>query len=189
MTRTRLFRSRSSEEKEEEEEEQRQHYSKHNITSSTGMRVIVPLQGVVQGRGGLFLGSVIPCALFYFFQLYLKRHRSQPNPPPPQPPPENSEGQLAEVSVSALPRSLSRVHLSPRSPGGPAYVSGRANSIVKGGDSPHDVGLRKALEDPYHQSGNPDGVIQLGLAENKVGFAFFFGFISMIAWKIQYCFL
>ncbi|KAK4558019.1 hypothetical protein RGQ29_007680 [Quercus rubra] len=168
MTRTRLFRSRSSEEKEEEEEEQRQHYSKHNITSSTGMRVIVPLQGVVQGRGGLFLGSVIPCALFYFFQLYLKRHRSQPNPPPPQPPPENSEGQLAEVSVSALPRSLSRVHLSPRSPGGPAYVSGRANSIVKGGDLPHDVGLRKALEDPYHQSGNPDGVIQLGLAENKL---------------------
>ncbi|KAK7853152.1 putative aminotransferase acs10 [Quercus suber] len=89
MTRTRLFRSRSSEEKEEEEEQQ-QHYSKHNITTSTGMRVIVPLQGVVQGRGGLFLGSVIPCALFYFFQLYLKRHRSQPNPPPPQPPPENS---------------------------------------------------------------------------------------------------
>nr|XP_023918016.1 probable aminotransferase ACS10 [Quercus suber] len=167
MTRTRLFRSRSSEEKEEEEEQQ-QHYSKHNITTSTGMRVIVPLQGVVQGRGGLFLGSVIPCALFYFFQLYLKRHRSQPNPPPPQPPPENSGGQLAEVSVSVLPRSLSRAHISPRSPGGPAYVSGRANSIVKGGDSPHDVGLRKALEDPYHQSGNPDGVIQLGLAENKL---------------------
>lgn len=128
----------------------------------------MPLQGVVQGRGGLFLGSVIPCALFYFFQLYLKRHRSQPNPPPPQPPPENSGGQLAEVSVSVLPRSLSRAHFSPRSPGGPAYVSGRANSIVKGGDSPHDVGLRKALEDPYHQSGNPDGVIQLGLAENKL---------------------
>ncbi|XP_023918016.2 LOW QUALITY PROTEIN: probable aminotransferase ACS10 [Quercus suber] len=165
MTRTRLFRSRSSEEKEEEEEQQ-QHYSKHNITTSTGMRVIVPLQGVVQGRGGLFLGSVIPCALFYFFQLYLKRHRSQPNPPPPQPPPENS-GDSAEVSVSVLPRSLSRAHISPRSPG-TAYVSGRANSIVKGGDSPHDVGLRKALEDPYHQSGNPDGVIQLGLAENKL---------------------
>lgn len=70
--------------------------------------------------------------------------------------------------MSVLPRSLSRVHLSPRSAGGPAYVSGRANLILKNGEWPHDVGLRKASEDPYHESGNPDGVIQLGLAENKL---------------------
>ncbi|GMY30144.1 probable aminotransferase ACS10 [Fagus crenata] len=163
MTRTRLSQTRGS-----EEEEQEENYFSNSTTTTTGMRVIVPLQGVVQGRGGLFLGSVIPCALFYFLQLYLKRHRSEPNPPPPLPPPESSERQLTEVSVSVLPRSLSRVHLSPRSAGGPAYVSGRVNLILKNGEWPHDVGLRKASEDPYHESGNPDGVIQLGLAENKL---------------------
>lgn len=142
------------------------------------MRVIVPLQGVVQGRGGLLLGSVIPCALFYFLQLYLRRPRSDPNPPNPPPSPEGSSsssepvGQLSEVPT--LLRSLSRTHLSPRSGGGPAYVSGRANSIAKDGDSPYYIGLRKASEDPYDELGNPDGVIQLGLAENKVRFCFLF---------------
>ncbi|KAI6672212.1 hypothetical protein NL676_000118 [Syzygium grande] len=44
------------------------------------MRLIVPLQGIVQGRGGLILGSLIPCALFYFLQFHLKRHRSPSRP-------------------------------------------------------------------------------------------------------------
>ena len=46
-----------------------------------GMRIVVPLQGVVQGRGGLVLGSLIPCALFYFLQLYIKRNRPPPGSP------------------------------------------------------------------------------------------------------------
>ncbi|KAI5328694.1 hypothetical protein L3X38_028091 [Prunus dulcis] len=134
---------------------------------TTAMRVIVPLQGVVQGRGGLVLGSVIPCALFYFLQLYLKRHRSNPNPPTPPPSPDSEPaGQLVELPV--LPRSLSRTLLSPRCPGGPVYVSARANSVLKGGQSPYEVGLRKVSEDPYDELGNPDGVIQLGLDENKL---------------------
>ncbi|WCJ26082.1 1-aminocyclopropane-1-carboxylate synthase [Euphorbia peplus] len=136
----------------------------------TAMRVIVPLQGVVQGRGGLFLGSVIPCALFYFLQLYLKRYRSEEdsddsnseNPAAGL----NSEGQLAEVSM--LTRSSSRSLVSPRSPGGPAYLSGRGMGIVKSGDSPYYVGLRKVVEDCYDELDNPDGIIQLGLAENKL---------------------
>ncbi|KAF3448437.1 hypothetical protein FNV43_RR09150 [Rhamnella rubrinervis] len=167
MTQTRSRRTQSSEPDE----------GTKPATSSgggTAMRVIVPLQGVVQGRGGLVLGSVIPCALFYFLQLYLKRHRRDPNPPPSPPSPVGSSspepspsaGQLAEVSV--LPRSLSRIHLSPRGAGGPAYVSGRANLILKGGDSPYYVGLKKVSEDEYDELGNPDGVIQLGLAENKL---------------------
>ena len=146
----------------------------------TAMRLIVPLQGVVQGRGGLFWGSVIPCALFYFLQLYFKRrHRSQPNSPPPTPSPDSSSSpprspitssdKLSEVSL--LPRSLSRLHLSPRSSSGSAFVSGRANSIAKTGDSPYYVGLKKVAEDPYHEIDNPNGIIQLGLAENKVRFA------------------
>ena len=44
--------------------------------------IIVPLQGVAQGRGGLVLGSLIPCALFYFLQLYIKRNCPGPAPPP-----------------------------------------------------------------------------------------------------------
>jgi len=56
-------------------------------------------------------------------------------------------------------------------------VSGRASSVAKSGDSPCDVGLRKVSEDPYDEARNPDGVIQLGLAENKVGlFCFVLGF-------------
>ena len=128
------------------------------------MRVIVPLQGLVQGSGGLVLGSVIPCALFYLLQLYFKRHRSEPTPPPPSP-------KLTEVSE--LHRSLSRAHLSGRGSRAPACVSARANSIVKSGDSPYHVGLKRVSEDPYDELSNPEGVIQLGLAENKVGFVWF----------------
>lgn len=140
----------------------------------TAMRVIVPLQGVVQGRGGLFWGSVIPCALFYFLQLYFKRrHPSPPSSPSPdaaasspQRSPSTSSDKLTEISL--LPRSLSRLHLSPRGSSSAPYVSSRANSIAKAGDSPYFLGLRKAAEDSYHPIHNPDGVIQLGLAENKV---------------------
>lgn len=143
------------------------------------MRVIVPLQGVVQGRGGLFWGSVIPCALFYFLQLYFKnrRHRSPPPPPPshhsppssPDPEPPTTSSSDKHHHVSVLPRSLSRILLSPRGATASAYVSGRASSITRmTADSPYCVGLRKAAEDPYHEIDNPHGVIQLGLAHNTV---------------------
>ena len=139
------------------------------------MRVIVPLQGVVQGRGGLVLGSIIPCALFYFLQFYLKRHRDDPddqnesNSPGENPTTRSpSSGHLEELPE--LTRSLSRVLLSPRSPSGPVSISGRASGILKGADSPYHVGLKRVKEDPYDELGNPNGVIQLGLAENKVGF-------------------
>ncbi|KAK4262672.1 hypothetical protein QN277_028206 [Acacia crassicarpa] len=143
----------------------------------TAMRVIVPLQGVVQGRGGLFLGSVIPCALFYFLQLYFKRrHRTPSNSPPPSsssdatssPPcsPSTSTDKLTEVFL--LPRSLSRILLSPRGASTVPYLSSRANSIVKAENSPYILGLRKVAEDSYHRIDNPNGVIQLGLAENKL---------------------
>lgn len=125
--------------------------------SATAMRVIVPLQGVVQGRGGLVLGSFIPCALFYFLQLYLKRNRSQP------PPPAETPVQVPEVAHE-LVRIHSRSVLSPRT----ALVSSRANSIAKQADSPYYVGLRRESEDLFDDSSNPDGVIQLGLAENTV---------------------
>lgn len=170
MTRTGLFRSRTP---EPEEDAKPTTVNSGRGGGGAAMRVIVPLQGVVQGRGGLFLGSVIPCALFYFLQLYFKRHRDNPNEPdgpnshnPKAPSPLESAGQLMELSGFA--RTYSRNLLSPRSPSGPAYVSGRANCIVKGGDSPYYIGLRKVSDDPYDELDNPNGVIQLGLAENRV---------------------
>ena len=143
------------------------------------MRIIVPLQGVVQGRGGLFLGSVIPCALFYFLQLYLKRYRNDGDDPDSSSSSDDpnsrsgSDGQLTELS--GYHRSASRSLISPRSPGRAAYVSGRVNGIVKSGESVYYVGLRKVVEDPYDELGNPSGVIQVGLAENKVSLRLFFG--------------
>lgn len=152
---------------------------KDRSSSSTNipkMRVIVPLQGVVKGRGGLgglVLGSVIPCALFYFWQLYLKRNRSG-----------GSSGGSGSGGGGGAPArspsgthlvegSLHRVHsrllLSPRGSSGPSQLSSRANSMAKQIDGPYYVGLRRVSEDPYDESCNPDGVIQLGLAENRVG--------------------
>ncbi|GAV86906.1 LOW QUALITY PROTEIN: Aminotran_1_2 domain-containing protein [Cephalotus follicularis] len=138
----------------------------------TAMRVIVPLQGVVQGRGGLVLGSVIP-VLFYFLQLYLKRHRNDPNdnqPEPNDPAPSTSPSSSTEnlPELPGLARSLSRTLLSPRSPRVPVYVSGRVGAILKDSETPYFVGLKKVKEDPYDELVNPNGVIQLGLAENKL---------------------
>lgn len=132
----------------------------------SGMRIIVPLQGVVQGRGGLVLGSVIPCALFYFLQLYLKRNRSysdtdSPSASPASSPPTSS-GDLTNLS-----RSHSRTVLSPRGSSGPVLVSTRASNILRG-ESAYHLGMRKCREDEYDSRTNPDGIIQLGLAENKV---------------------
>ena len=138
------------------------------------MRVVVPLQSVVQGRGGVVLGSVIPCVLFYFLQLYLKRNRSdQTRDSPPSPEADcsgnsslSSSNQLVEFSV--LPRTSSRTFLSPRS-SGHVCVSGRANSIARIGDSSMFVGMRRFLEDSFDEFDNPTGIIQLSVAENKVG--------------------
>ncbi|GMY17439.1 probable aminotransferase ACS12 [Fagus crenata] len=133
-------------------------------TGATGMRLIVPLQGVVQGRGGLILGSLIPCALFYFFQLYLKRHRS-PKPDSNPTSPSQSSSNLAD-----LQRSSSRSNLSSRGSFGPVRVSSRASSIAKPNDSPYYIGLDKVSEDPYDRVHNPNGIIQLGLSENRLCF-------------------
>lgn len=171
MTATRFYRDRHPDQDED---------SRAAVTTSPGgggswvtaMRVIVPLQGLVQGRGGLVLGSVIPCALCYFLQLYMKRHRSCT---PPSSPSSSSE-QLAEGSTGGLQRSLSRVHNSQRGSGGPAHVSSRAGSVLKAEDSLHSVGLKRVEEDPYDEAANPDGIVQLGLAENKVDISYVWSF-------------
>ncbi|KAJ4951709.1 hypothetical protein NE237_028541 [Protea cynaroides] len=128
----------------------------------TVMRIIVPLQGVVQGSGGLVLGSVIPCALFYLLQFYLRRNRSASPPSSSSSP--SSKKQLVEASM--LLRSPS--HLFSRLSTGPAYISSRAYSITNSVDTPYYAGSKNVTEDPYDALNNPDGVMQLGLAENKL---------------------
>lgn len=49
-------------------------------------------------------------------------------------------------------------------------MSSRASSIAKPNDSPYYIGLDKVAGDPYDRLDNPNGVIQLGLAENRVSF-------------------
>ncbi|XP_022970135.1 probable aminotransferase ACS10 [Cucurbita maxima] len=166
MTQNRLFRTRNSKPDEEAE-------SATSCGGRAAMRVVVPLQSVVQGRGGVVLGSVIPCVLFYFLQLYLKRNRSdQTRDSPPSPDADSSgnsslssSNQLVELTV--LPRTLSRTFLSPRS-SGHVCVSGRANSIARIGDSSIFVGMRRFLEDSFDEFDNPTGIIQLSVAENKL---------------------
>ncbi|XP_078161704.1 1-amino-cyclopropane-1-carboxylate synthase 12 isoform X1 [Carex rostrata] len=149
----------------------------HNLSSSRlksdgpEMRIIVPLQGVVQGRGGLVLGSLLPCALFYFLQLYLKsRNRpsqSRPSSPPPLSTPNDhisSPSSPSSASGSSIHRTLSRGLLSPRVH---PSVSSRAAAIARPDeDSSYYVGLKRCREDAYHRVDNPEGILQLGLAEN-----------------------
>ena len=122
------------------------------------MRVIVPLQGVVQGTGGLFWGSVIPCALFYFLQLYFKT-KTPHHPPPPSHKDQDQDS-------TSFHRSLSSNHRHSTSSAS-AYVSPRANSLTAA-NSPYYLGLHKVAVDPYHQTHNPHGVIQLSLHQSTV---------------------
>lgn len=129
-------------------------------SSGTAMRIIVPLQGLVHGRGGLVLGSLIPCALFYLFQLYFKtRNRSSP---------PSSSGDLQDLNAGGIHRSQSRSLLSPRGSLALAPISVRATAVAQSQDSAYYAGMKRCAEDPYDAVSNPNGVIQLGLAENQV---------------------
>ncbi|KDP25569.1 hypothetical protein JCGZ_20725 [Jatropha curcas] len=166
MTRTRFFRSRSP-----EPDEDTTPTTTRSSGGGTPMRVIAPLQAL--GAGPPNQTKILHQPLLVVVELYFKRHRddqSDSDDPNPQnqaaPSPSGSEGKLMELS--GFTRSTSRSFSSPRSPSGPPYLSSRANGIVKSVDSPYFVGLRKAAEDPYDELGNPNGVIQLCLAENKL---------------------
>ncbi|GAB4826003.1 1-aminocyclopropane-1-carboxylate synthase 6 [Ancistrocladus abbreviatus] len=133
------------------------------------MRIVVPLQGVVQGRGGLILGTIIPCALFYFLQLYLKKNRGNSGSPSSDSPPSPSVLSPTSSNVaSELHRSSSRAQLSGRGSIGPARISSRATVVAVPTESPYYLGMKRVLADPFHEVDNPSGVIQLGLAENRL---------------------
>ncbi|KAL9261729.1 1-aminocyclopropane-1-carboxylate synthase 6-like protein [Drosera capensis] len=118
------------------------------------MRLIVPLQAILQGRGagGLIFGSIIPCALFYFLQLHLKRHRTDKHNPPPS---------------DTIRRSSSRAEFL-LGRGGSVGVSERGGVLAGPSGSAYYKGIERVAEDPFDRVGNPHGVIQLGLAENRL---------------------
>eukprot|EP00250_Pteridium_aquilinum_P018044 c23912_g1_i1 orf=295-1857(+) len=140
------------------------------------MRIIVPLQGVVQGRGGVFWGSVIPCGLFYLLQLYIRQRRPSSS--------EEGDGESREIAPpldGTLNRASSQgdvraansehsptpgTNLQLRSPRRASFVSRRAVAVSDTGDSPYYIGWREYYQNPYHATDNPHGIIQLGLAEN-----------------------
>ncbi|KAK9672728.1 hypothetical protein RND81_12G120200 [Saponaria officinalis] len=47
-----------------------------------------------------------------------------------------------------------------------APISSRAHGLSKPNESPYYLGLEMARDDPYHEDLNPNGVMQLGLADN-----------------------
>eukprot|EP00252_Welwitschia_mirabilis_P004948 TRINITY_DN15297_c0_g1_i1.p1 TRINITY_DN15297_c0_g1~~TRINITY_DN15297_c0_g1_i1.p1 ORF type:complete len:541 (+),score=112.52 TRINITY_DN15297_c0_g1_i1:445-2067(+) len=130
------------------------------------MRVIVPLQGVVQGRSGFVVGSVIPCALFYFLQLYLKRRRRRSSSSSSL---AQNEENAATSSSPAVPFPSHSVRRRPsRIPPAPPFVSPRALNVADGDNSPYYRGWKAYQENPYHASSNRDGIIQMGLADNQL---------------------
>ncbi|XP_020597895.1 probable aminotransferase ACS12 [Phalaenopsis equestris] len=134
-----------------------------SLSGRAAMRIIVPLQGIAHGRSGLVLGSVIPCALFYLFQLYFRRKKSSSSPSPS---PSPSSGDL--YALPGISRTPSRSLISPRTSSVHAPLSSRAAVVNKSGACRLAAGLRRCLDDPYHPTSNPDGVIQLGLVENQL---------------------
>jgi aminotransferase len=136
--------------------------SSSSSSSRNGMKLIVPLQSVVQGRNGFLLGSLIPCALFYFLQLYLKRRRSNSNSN------SNPSSPSSSSPTLVLPRSSSRSNLSSRGSISRVRVSKLASILSKPDDSLYYIGLDRVLQDPYDVFLNPNGIIQLGLSDNKV---------------------
>lgn len=153
-------------------------------SGGAAMRIIVPLQSIVQGRGGLVLGSVIPCALFYLFQLYLRRKRPSSSPSPS---PSPLSGDLH--ALPGISRTPSRNLISPRASLVPALLSSRAAAVNKSDACRLSAGHRRYLDNRYHLTSNPDGVIQLGLVENQVVYwaSFFYSTsLNRVLWFIHY---
>ncbi|XP_038685569.1 probable aminotransferase ACS10 [Tripterygium wilfordii] len=132
-------------------------YPPRNPAGATGMWLMVPLQAIIQSRGGIIIASLIPCALFYLFQLYLKLHRSS------DPPTSSNTPSLSTSSPNPVdfPRSSSRLKFPTRGSIVRVHVSNRASSIAKPNDLRCSIGLDKVAKDPYDRMDKPDGIIQL----------------------------
>ncbi|KAJ7545227.1 hypothetical protein O6H91_09G111400 [Diphasiastrum complanatum] len=130
------------------------------------MRLIVPLQAVFQGPGGLVLGTILPCALFYALQLLRGKWRASASPDAA--PDQNSSRNdqiLArnDQTLAGNDQALANAEADA------AYISARALAIASVGTwSSYYVGWQEFVRNPYHPVDNPGGCIELGIAENKL---------------------
>lgn len=122
------------------------------------MRVIVPLQGVLHGRLGIFFGSLIPCALFYFMQLRLRRSRQSQSQAASHADPAAAPLQDGQAQEASAPVATD------------VAVAGRALKLLQVDPdvAAYYDGWVEAAGNAFHPQRNPGGCIQLGLSENNV---------------------
>ncbi|CAL5345469.1 unnamed protein product [Camellia sinensis] len=73
----------------------------------------------------------------------------------------------SSLGWNSLSWTASRSNLLSRGSIGQANISSKASPIAKPNDSPYYIGLDRVSEDFYDSLKNPNGIIQLGLVENR----------------------
>ncbi|KAL7212459.1 hypothetical protein ACSBR2_015198 [Camellia fascicularis] len=73
----------------------------------------------------------------------------------------------SSLGWNSLSRTALRSNLLSRGSIGQANISSKASPIAKPNDSRYYIGLDRVSEDSYDSLKNPNGIIQLGLAENR----------------------
>ncbi len=164
--------------------------SSTSSSSRDTMRIIVPLQGLLQGRSGLALGVILPLLSFYFIQLRPKQQQQQQ-----QKKKKNSsrrstlgDSQLLPLPVELAAAANSRSENSEQQQDPQKHSSEATASEIHNNDFSQPKNLKETIiseralrvsktfnsasslvasnaYDPLH---NPRGCIELGVSLNKV---------------------
>ncbi|KAK8495455.1 hypothetical protein V6N13_133718 [Hibiscus sabdariffa] len=79
---------------------------------------------------------------------------------------------FSSLKLVELTRTSSRSNMFSRSLNGQVRISSRPIPIAKPNESSYYIRLEKVSEDLFERFGNEDGVIQLGLSENRASISF-----------------
>ncbi|KAK8518291.1 hypothetical protein V6N13_027765 [Hibiscus sabdariffa] len=79
---------------------------------------------------------------------------------------------FSSLKLAELTRTSSRSNMFSCGSNGQVWISSRTIPITKPNDLSYYIRLDKVSEDLFDRFGNPDGVIQLGLSENRASIAF-----------------
>jgi hypothetical protein len=153
------------------------------------MRIIVPLQGLLQGRSGLALGVILPLLSFYFIQLRPKQQQQQ------QKKKKNSsrrsipgDSQLLPLPVELAAAANSRSENSEQQQDPQKHSSEATASEIHNNDFSQPKNLKETIiseralwvsktfnsasnlvaNNAYDPLQNPRGCIELGVSLNKV---------------------
>lgn len=154
------------------------------------MRIIVPLQGLLQGRSGLALGVILPLLSFYFIQLRPKQQQQQQ-----QKKKKNSsrrstlgDSQLLPLPVELAAAANSKSENSEQQHDPQKHSSEATASEIHNNDFPQPKNLKETIiseralrvsktfnsasslvaSNAYDPLQNPRGCIELGVSLNKV---------------------